>query len=305
MTIPDFQTIMLPLLQTIGDGKEWAMKDVTKAIEDQFKLSDEDRLAMLPSGYTRIIVNRVGWAKAHMKEAGLVEAVRRGIIRVTAAGKSVLADCPERIDLKFLERFPSYHQFRKKVKESVTSEEVESVEIVETSTTPHEQIEQAFTELQEALEIELLDQVKEMTDTFFERLVVELLVAMGYGGSMEDAGRAVGKSGDGGIDGVIKEDKLGLDVIVIQAKRWTTNNVGRPELQAFAGSMEAYRANKGVFITTSAFSAHARDFVQQIQRKISLIDGRTLASLMIEHGVGVSSYRTIHLKRLDTDYFQE
>ena len=207
--------------------------------------------------------------------------------------------------MQYLARFPSYILFREKGKVSGTSVEIAVETIAEVSTTPHEQIETAFAELQEALADELLDQVKEMSDTFFERLVVELLVSMGYGGSIADAGKAVGKSGDGGIDGVIKEDKLGLDVIVIQAKRWTANAVGRPEIQAFVGSMEAYRANKGVFMTTSTFSAPAHEYVHQIQRKISLIDGRMLATLMIEYGVGVSSYRTIHLKRLDTDFFQE
>ena len=305
MTIPDFQTIMLPVLTCVEDGKEWAMKDITKVIEDQYGLSDEERMTMLPSGYSRVIVNRVGWAKTHLKEAGLLQSVRRGFVRITSAGRQALEESPGRIDLKYLARFPSYILFREKGKGSASSVEIETETIAEVSTTPHEQIETAFAELQEALADELLDQVKEMSDTFFERLVVELLVSMGYGGSIEDAGKAVGKSGDGGIDGVIKEDKLGLDVIVIQAKRWTSNAVGRPEIQAFVGSMEAYRANKGVFITTSTFSAPAHEYIHQIQRKISLIDGRMLATLMIEYGVGVSSYRTIHLKRLDTDFFQE
>jgi len=305
VTIPDFQTIMLPVLTCAEDGKEWAMKDITKRIEDQYGLSEDERMTMLPSGYSRVIVNRVGWAKTHLKEAGLLQSVRRGFVRITSEGRQVLEESPGRIDLQYLARFPSYILFREKGKVSGTSVEIAVETIAEVSTTPHEQIETAFAELQEALADELLDQVKEMSDTFFERLVVELLVSMGYGGSIADAGKAVGKSGDGGIDGVIKEDKLGLDVIVIQAKRWTANAVGRPEIQAFVGSMEAYRANKGVFMTTSTFSAPAHEYVHQIQRKISLIDGRMLATLMIEYGVGVSSYRTIHLKRLDTDFFQE
>ena len=193
------------------------MKDITKRIEDQYGLSEDERMTMLPSGYSRVIVNRVGWAKTHLKEAGLLQSVRRGFVRITSEGRQVLEESPGRIDLQYLARFPSYILFREKGKVSGTSVEIAVETIAEVSTTPHEQIETAFAELQEALADELLDQVKEMSDTFFERLVVELLVSMGYGGSIADAGKAVGKSGDGGIDGVIKEDKLGLDVIVIHA----------------------------------------------------------------------------------------
>ncbi len=305
MALPDFQTIMLPLLRRISDGRDWAMRDVTRGIEDEFGLTTEERSAMLPSGYSRVIVNRVGWAKSYMKEAGLIQSVRRGFVKITEDGQKVLVSPPDRIDMKFLEQFPSFLAFRSRSSSEgdqvVEPEESESL----VETTPDEQIETAYSALQAALIAELLDQILEMSDRFFEKLVVELLVAMGYGGSIADAGRAVGKSGDGGIDGVIKEDKLGLDVIVLQAKRWTSNAVGRPDIQAFVGSMEAYRANKGVFITTSTFSAPAYEYVKQIQRKISLIDGKMLAELMIDNGVGVSTYRAIHLKRLDTDYFVE
>lgn len=295
---------MLPLLRTIRDGNEWAMKDVTEQLSTEFGLTDREREEMLPSGNSRVIVNRVAWARTYLKEAGLIHPTRRGYIQITDTGRTVVSQNPSRVDLPYLERFPSYIEFRDRkrgTRETVTASDVLS----ETSKTPDDLIVEAYEELRDALAEELLQQVVDMSDKFFERLVVDLLVAMGYGGSIEDAGRAVGRSGDGGIDGVIKEDKLGLDVIVIQAKRWTTNSISRPDIQSFAGSMEAYRANKGVFITTSAFSKPAMDYVNQIQRKIVLIDGVALTNLMIDHGIGVSPYRTFQLKRLDTDYFQE
>lgn len=304
MPIPDFQSVMLPVLKTLSDGREWQMKDVTKAVEDSFNLTDAERAEMLPSGFTRVIVNRVGWAKSYMKAAGLIHSVRRGIVQITDDGQRVLGQPIDKIDMKFLEQFPSFLAFRNGGGESSTYEQLPT-KVSNEEITPNEQIDRAYTDLKAALAAELLDQVLEMSDQFFKKLVVELLVAMGYGGSMADAGKSVGRSGDGGIDGVIKEDKLGLDVIVIQAKRWTSNSVGRPENQAFVGSMEAYRANKGVFITTSSFSGPAHEYTKQIQRKISLIDGKMLAELMIEHGVGVTSYRLIELKRLDSDYFAE
>lgn len=296
--------MMLPILKTIADGAEWQMKDVTKAVENHFQLSEAQSAEMLPSGYARVTVNRVGWAKSYMKEAGLIESVRRGYIRITQVGKEVLARNPERIDMKFLERYPSFVEFRNRSLKEDPGESMQDAGIQD-NITPDEQIEKAHGALKSALAAELLEQILEMSDQFFEKLVVELLVAMGYGGSIADAGKSVGRTGDGGIDGVIKEDKLGLDVIVIQAKRWTSATVGRPEIQAFVGSMEAFRANKGVFITTSCFSSPAYDYAKQIQRKISLIDGKMLAELMIEYGVGVTRYRLIELKRIDSDYFIE
>jgi restriction system protein len=296
---------MLPLLRTVADGNKWTMKDVTERVSNELGLTQEEREELIPSGYTRAIVNRVGWAKAYLKEAGLVAPVKRGVIRITEQGRAVLEENPQRIDMAFLERFPSYVEFRERKSGTRKGDESSTEVVAETARTPDDLIVQAYQEIRDALAEELLLQIVEMSDKFFERLVVDLLVAMGYGGSIEDAGKAVGRSGDGGIDGVIKEDALGLDVIVIQAKRWTSNSISRPEIQSFAGSMEAYRANKGVFITTSTFSQPAIDYVKQIQRKIVLIDGATLTGLMIDHGIGVSPYRTFELKRLDSDYFQE
>lgn len=306
MTIPDFQTLMLPVLEVLSDGKERPVREITAELSNRFRLTDEESAAMLPSGQARVIVNRVAWAKTYLDRAGLLKTIRRGIVVITDEGKSVLLEGPPRIDMGFLERFPSYLEFRQRGRGSDESSDT-PISTTENSVgkTPDELIEDSAGVLRSALEADLLAQVLNYSDKFFERLVVELLVAMGYGGTIEDAGKAVGKSGDGGIDGVIKEDKLGLDVVVIQAKRWTNKQVGRPDVQSFAGSMEAYRANKGVFITSSNFSEPAREYVRQIQRRIVLIDGRTLAGLMIDHGIGVSTYRTITLKRIDTDYFDE
>ncbi|MFW6170516.1 MAG: restriction endonuclease [Planctomycetota bacterium] len=302
--MPDFQTIMLPLLEFLSDGKERRMKEVTEAMSERFGLTDEERQEMLPSGYARTIVNRVAWAKSYLKEAGLVKPIRRGVVQITSEGRKVLAEKPDRIDMKYLERFPSYIEFRDRGKGKKKDHGTETV-IIESTKTPEEVIEESHNEIRQALVDEVLQTVKESTDAFFERLVVKLLVAMGYGGSIEDAGKAVGKSGDGGIDGVIKEDKLGLDLVVIQAKRWIANHVGRPDVQSFAGSMEGYGANKGVFITTSEFSKQAVEFVEHIQRKIVLIDGVTLAGLMVDHDIGVTPYRTFTLKQLDSDFFEE
>ncbi len=306
MTIPTYQVCMLPLLRTVQDGNEWIMKDVTSRLCVEFGLSEDECEEMLPRGNARVIVNRVGWAKAYLKEAGLVASIRWGVIKLTDDGKSVLAENLDHIDMKYLERFPSFIEFLDRKKATSKKKSTTEVVVETTASTPDDLIVQAYDELRDALAEEVLQQVMAMSDKFFERLVVKLLVAMGYGGSIEDAGKAVGKSGDGGIDGVIKEDKLGLGVIVIQAKRWkSANSVSRPEIQSFAGSMEGYGANKGVFITTSTFSKPARDYVNQIQRKIVLVDGGELAGLMIDHGVGVSTVRTFDLKRLDMDLFQE
>ncbi len=306
MTIPTYKVCMLPILRTVQDGNEWILKYVTSRLCVEFGLSEDECEEMLPRGNARVIVNRVGWAKAYLKEAGLVASIRWGVIKLTDDGKSVLAENLDHIDMKYLERFPSFIEFLDRKKATSKKKSTTGVVVETTASTPDDLIVQAYDELRDALAEEVLQQVMAMSDKFFERLVVKLLVAMGYGGSIEDAGKAVGKSGDGGIDGIIKEDKLGLGVIVIQAKRWkSANSVSRPEIQSFAGSMEGYGANKGVFITTSTFSKPARDYVNQIQRKIVLVDGGELAGLMIDHGVGVSTVRTFDLKRLDMDLFQE
>lgn len=302
MAIPDYQTVMLPFLRFLKDGSEHNIGQVVESLADEFKLSPEERQQMLASGQQTVILNRAGWARTYLKKAGLIESVRRGYFRITERGRSVLASKPERVDIKYLERFPEFVAFRElrhdRPGDAPTSGNSGS------EATPEEALDAAYGRLRVTLEADLIDQVKSASPAFFERLVVELLVRMGYGGTLRDAGQAVGRSGDGGIDGIIKEDRLGLDAIYIQAKRWDST-VGRPEIQKFAGALQGHRARKGVFITTSSFSADALDFASRIDSKIVLIDGAALAKHMIDHNVGVSVARSYEVKRIDYDYFSE
>lgn len=298
MAIPTYEQCMLPMLNVLGDGKDWRFRDLVTEVSNRFELSSNDREATLPSGQTTV-ANRVGWARTYLKKAGLVESPARGVLRLTAEGQRVLKDRPDRIDGDFLRRYPTFAEF---VARTVPS--TSRVESAEVAATPDETLQRAIDAVNSAVADELLDRINGCSPSFFEHLVVELLVAMGYGGSLEDAAQVVGKSGDGGIDGLIKEDKLGLDFICIQAKRWT-NVVGRPDVQAFAGSMEGHRARKGVFITTSSFSKDALEYVTRTERKIVLVDGQQLAKLMIEYEVGVTTTRTLAIRKLDSDYFEE
>jgi restriction system protein len=296
--IPGYQDFMLPLLKAVSDGTQHSIRDVTEQLADQVGLSQEERQQVLPSGQQTVVANRVGWAKAYLKKAGLIDSPQRGSVRITQEGLKALAENPAVIDTQFLKRYPSFLGFYNKSEEEIDRQPAETIK------TPDEVLESSYRGLRDALVDEVLDQVKTCSPVFFERLVVDLLVAMGYGGTLADAGQAIGKTGDGGIDGIIKEDKLGLDVVCIQAKRWETN-IGRPIVQAFAGSMEGIRARKGVLITTSSFSKEAAEYVGNIERKIVLIDGRRLAELMIDHDIGVATARTYTIKRLDLDYFVE
>lgn len=301
MAIPDYQTLMLPLLKFLSDGKEHSLGDAIEALSDEFGLTPAERQQLLPSGQQTIIRNRVGWARTYMAKAGLVESVRRGYFRISTKGEKVHTAKPERIDVKFLEQFPEFVAFRDlhhSHDEKKTDDQQADTE------TPEEAFDAAYQRLRADLEGEVLDQVRAASPSFFERVVVELLVKMGYGGNLQDAGQAVGQVGDGGIDGIIKEDRLGLDVIYIQAKRWD-NTVGRPEIQKFVGALGGNRAKKGVFITTSGFSKDAVDFVDRIDSKIVLINGPTLARLMVDHGVGVSTVQAYEVKKIDADYFAE
>jgi restriction system protein len=302
MAIPDYQTVMLPLLQFLSDGKEHNIGEVVDRLTEQFQLSSDERDQLLGSGQQTVIRNRAGWARTYLKKAGLIASTRRGYFRISERGQSVLTKNPNRIDVKYLEQFPEFVAFRDLRHEQV-DEKPESLS-AGVDATPEEALDAAYQRLRIDLESELLEQVKAASPSFFERLVVELLVKMGYGGTLRDAGQAVGKSRDGGIDGIIKEDRLGLDVIYIQAKRWE-GTVGRPEIQKFAGALQGHRARKGVFITTSSFSAEATDFTARIDSKIVLIDGAALARYMIDNGVGVSAYRSYEVKKIDSDYFTE
>lgn len=301
MAIPDFQSIMLPLVRHCGDRQEHTTSDTVEALAAEFSLSEDEKKALLPSGVQEIFVNRVAWAKAHLKMAGLLESPRRGVFKITPRGLEVLQKKPPTINLKFLYQFPEYVQFR-----SIRRTKTESPDEPENNHpgTPEEALENAYEKIRQDLATDLLQRLKSCSPAFFERLVVEVIVKMGYGGTRQDAGKAVGKSGDGGIDGIIKEDKLGLDAIYIQAKRWE-NTVGRPEIQKFVGALTGQRAKKGLFISTSEFSSDALEYVSRIDTKIVLIDGETLAQLMIDHGVGVSTITTYELKKIDTDYFTD
>ncbi|MBU8900839.1 restriction endonuclease [Corallococcus sp. M34] len=301
MPIPDFQSAMLPVLRLAQDGKDHTLREAAEAITVEFKATEEERNELLPSGRQRRIHNRVGWAKTYLQKAGLLEPNGRGRFRITSRGREVLQRRPSRIDMKFLEQFPEYNAFAA-LRHDADEAEPSAPELPSATETPEEILEESYQELRRRLADELLDRIKACDPKFFEKLVVDLLVTMGYGGSRKDAGQAVGQSGDEGIDGIIKEDRLGLDVVYIQAKRWN-NTVGRPVVQAFAGSLEGQRARKGVLITTSDFSREARDYVRQIEKKIVLIDGGELAKLMIDHGVGVTEVATYTVKKLDLDYF--
>lgn len=302
MTIPDYQTIMLPLLKLAGDKKEHSIREAIDSIADLFKLSDEQKKEVLPSGRSYIIDNRVGWARTYLKKAGLLEDTHRSHFRITEEGLKALEKSPTEINIKFLQQFPGFNEFRKKKDDEQDGQEQITQE--DSSQTPQELLEYGYQKIKRDLAQELLESVKKVSPRFFEQLVVELLLKMGYGGSLKDAGKAIGQSGDGGIDGIIKEDKLGLDVIYIQAKRWE-NVVGSKEIRNFVGSLVGQKANKGVFITTSGFTKDALEYVKTITHKVILIDGEMLAQLMIENNVGVSDVISYEVKKIDSDYFIE
>ncbi len=317
VSIPDYQPMMLPLLEFVSDGQEHPSSEPLDYLATRFGISEDERQARLPSGIN-MLYDRMHWSLSYLRQAKLLESVKRGYIRITERGRSALATKPSRIDNRYLQQFPEFEQFllrKRRVNgrtetapsssESAQNEEPVSIEHVLTqSVTPKETLESSFAALQHELASELLSRIRQCSPRFFEQLVVDLLVKMGYGGSRQDAGEAIGRSGDEGIDGIIKEDRLGLDAIYIQAKRWE-RTVGRPEVQQFAGALHGQRAKKGIFITTSQFTHEALDYVRAIDTKIVLIDGEHLTSYMIEHDVGVSIVSTYQLKRVDFDYFEE
>jgi restriction system protein len=311
MAIPDFQTLMLPVLKHFSDSKEKTPADVRGPIAVEFGLTDDDLATLLPSGRQTTFANRVAWALGYLKQSDLLESPRRGHYQITERGREVLLSPPARIDIAFLERYPNFQAFKNRggsTQDSVVLKSLSEGNPPSVDTpllTPDEQIRAGAARIRENLAAQLLERVKRGSPAAFEQLVVDLLVAMGYGGSHEDAAHVVGKSGDGGIDGIIKEDRLGLESIYVQAKRWDDAKVGRPAVQQFAGALQGHRARKGVFITTSSFSQEAIDYARGLQITIVLIDGIQLADYMIEFGVGVSDVETIKLKRLDEEYFSE
>ena len=301
MAIPDFQSIFMPLLKACADGQEHTKQELLPLLAKQFGLSEAELAIKLASGKQGMFDNRVGWAKSYLKQAGLLENLRRGVFRITPRGSQVLNEAPANLNVRYLKRFPEFVVFNAG-KPKDESKLVESVAV--NAETPDERIAGGYRQLREALAIELLDRIKSISPSRFEELVVELLLKMGYGGTQEDAGRVVGKSGDGGIDGIINEDRLGLDVIYIQAKRWDAD-VGRPEIQKFVGALAGNKASKGVFITSSGFSRGAVEYASQVNHRVVLIDGPMLAALMMDYDLGVSTKEVYTVKRLDTDYFEE
>ena len=296
--IPDYQAVMRPLLELVDDGRTHGLLDVVSILGEQFQLTPAEREEMLPSGKQRRFENRVRWARFHLGKAALLEAPPRGEFRITERGRDLLRDAVGPLTVAHLEQFPEYLEFKKVTRPAVGTMTADRAE------TPEESIETNYQSLRAALADDLLQRVMTASPQFFEELVVDLLVAMGYGGSRSDAGKAVGRSGDDGIDGIINEDKLGLDVVYIQAKRWQ-GPVGRPVVQAFAGSLEGHRARKGVLITTSHFTGEAEEYVRRIEKRIVLINGARLADLMIGHDIGVADVETYRIKRVDLDYFPE
>ncbi len=300
MAIPDFQSLMLPLLRSLADGSEHSTQETLDALAEELSLTEADVTQPMPSRKAPLFTNRVAWAKLHLKRAGLIDSPRRGVYRLTERGRAVLRTPPNRLNLAYLAQFPEYVEFRAR---SRTPAEVDGTpDINQEERTPEEYIEYGYSRLRAALADEILSRIAQMPPAFFEKLVVDLLVAMGYGGSQRDAGRAVGPGADEGIDGVIKEDRLGLETIYVQAKRWQ-GTVGRPEIQRFAGALQGQRARKGIFITTSDFSKEAEAYAASIQSTIVLVNGTQLAELMIDHGIGVTLVSTYDIKRLDSDYF--
>ncbi len=297
--IPDFQSFLLPLLEFAADGKEHSLHDAREFLADKFELTEEDRAELLPSGRQRRFDNRVAWAKAYLDRAGLLRSPRRGHFEITDRGRHVLRGKPTRIDIPFLEQFEEFRQFRSA---SRSPDETDGPD--GSAETPEEILEQAYESIRAELTSELLAKVKAASPEFFERLVVELLLKMGYGSSRFEAGKAIGRSGDQGIDGVISEDRLGLETIYIQAKRWG-GTVGRPDIQKFVGALHGRRARKGVFITTGSFSDEAKEYVSHIDPRIVLIDGRQLAAFMVDFGLGVTTKAAYEIKRVDSDYFAE
>lgn len=303
MPIPDFQSLMLPILEYYGDKLEHGSQDALGHLKTKLKLTDEEIKELLPSGKQYRFNNRVGWATIYLMKSGLLSRPSRGKYIITPRGLDVLNEKPKKINMKYLEKFQEYVNFKdfkgEKSEEKVLPSDSDKI------STPQESLESSYQEIRNELADNLLEQVLTCSPQFFEKMVIDLITSMGYGGSRKDAGRAIGQSHDGGVDGMIKEDKLGLDVIYIQAKRWNNATVGSPDVQNFVGSLVGKRASKGIFITTSKFSREAREYASGIEKKVVLIDGKELTQHMIDHGIGVTDINTYTIKRVDSDYFIE
>ena len=304
MAIPTYEECMLPLMKIAEDGKEHLFREATDALINQFNLTEKEKQELLPSGSAFVVNNRIGWARTYLTKAGLLLKTKRGYFRISEEGKKLLQKEPAFINTKMLKEYDAFNEFQT-TKETDNSENNKTEHSIEQSITPHELLESGYLSIKNELADELLSTIKNISPSKFEKLVIDLLVKMGYGGSIKEAATVVGKSGDEGIDGIIKEDKLGLDVIYIQAKKWDSGTIGRPEIQKFAGALLGKKAKKGIFITTSTFTNEAKKYVTDIDAKIILLDGKQLTELMIENNLGVSTQDVYTIKRIDSDYFEE
>lgn len=303
MPVPDFQTVMLPLLRLTGDGAERTVASAIESLAKEFALTDAERQELLPGGSQRRFNNRVYWAATHLRAAGLISSPTRGRLLITDRGRHVLSQNLPKIDIKYLAQFPGYQEFKTGGTGTPPGASPASAPAPAEAQTPDEVIAAAYQQVMDQLAHDLLDRVRSAPPDFFERLVIQLLQAMGYGGPLPGAAIVVGGPGDSGIDGIIREDRLGLDLIYVQAKRWA-GPVGRKEIQSFVGSLEGKHATRGVFLTTSTFTGEARSFVENIAKRIVLIDGAELARLMVEHNVGVAKDREYVIKRIDSNFFE-
>jgi restriction system protein len=303
--IPSYEQIMLPLLKMLSDEQEHSLQEADDFLSEQFNLTEQERRELLPSGQQPVFRNRLGWARTYMKKAGLLSTPKRAHFKITDRGKELLKENPKEISSQFLTRYQEFVDFKSIKRTKDNSEDTDGNHLdLGTDKTPEESLEYAYQKLRSELAKEVLEVVKNCSPAFFEKLVIDLLIRMGYGGSRKDAGQALGKSGDGGIDGIVKEDKLGLDTIYLQAKKWE-NSVPVKEIRDFTGALASKKARKGIFITTSSFPKSVYEFVTKVEYKIVLIDGEQLANLMIENNVGLSTINEYQVKRIDTDYFEE
>jgi len=301
MAVPDFQSFFKPLLDIAADSKEHSVREAREIIAKKMNLSDEDLRELLPSKIQTKFDNRVAWAKSYFVQAKVLESPRRAYFKITDRGRELHKKGHKRIDIKILNQYPEFVEFHSAGKGKLEPKEVRN----DTgSETPEEMLQNAYQSIRNDLAAELLEKIKQNMPKFFERLVVDFMVALGYGGSLADAGKSIGQSGDEGIDGIIKEDRLGLDLIYLQAKRWN-GAVGRPEVQKFVGALHGKRARKGVYITTGKFTDDALKYIESIDPKVILIDGITLANMMIDYGLGTTTTATYEIKRMDSDYFAE
>lgn len=302
MSVPGYQEFMYPFLVVLSDGEEHTLQEMYESLADYFKLTESEITEKLPSGQQTLLVNRIGWTRTYLNKAGLIRVVRRAVFQITDEGLQLINDpAITRLDKKFLMRYPSFKSFANTPKQNEETRTDRNEE-----KTPYELIAENHQILKETLQNQMLEKILLCSPHFFEQLIVDLVVAMGYGGSVKDAGQAIGKSGDEGIDGIIKEDVLGLDMIFLQAKRWRLEStVSRPDIQGFVGSLVGKKASKGIFITTSKFSKEAMEYARGIDKRVILIDGHKLTDLMFTYNVGVSHEAEYVIKKLDLDYFEE